>query len=298
MLLCWLALPFSLTASELSAHYFRHEGLWHGEKLVDAAHRRYQALQRRIAAELDSRHTSQEQIALLNKVLLEDFVILYSGSDYWRDASLVHLLLERTGNCWAQAVLYFLMAREFDLPVALVRQPDHILVRWQDPTYTVDIETTDFGSIHEPDPEARIIASQEDFSVELLRRECRWRQQTGPGAVEAWSDNPLVRFWWRLLQRPMIADAAQADLAQKLLEQPQAADTAMHCHLVLARHAMAQEDWFQARTQWQRLSEVAHAPMRRYALAQHRRLQNEIAEPTADTMPASHSRGSSSLVGE
>lgn len=133
-----------------------------------------------VAAASDARGA----IAALNAVLLHDHVIDYRSRDYWHDARLSTVLLERRGNCWALSLLYAAIGARLGLPLQVVREPGHALVRWDDGETVLDLETTDLGAVRRAQHEGplRILAEPSALRAEVLRLELqRWLEL---GAVE------------------------------------------------------------------------------------------------------------------
>lgn len=116
-------------------------------------------------------------IAALNRVLLREHLIDYRNSDYWRDARLSTVLVERRGNCWGLSLLYAAVGARLGLPIAVVREPGHALVRWDDGHTVLDVETTDLGTIRRSAGVGprQVLRSASELRTEILRLELqRW----------------------------------------------------------------------------------------------------------------------------
>jgi tetratricopeptide (TPR) repeat protein len=89
--------------------------------------------------------TPEQTIGALNKELLIDREVSYISNLYWRDSLFTAALLRKKGNCLATSLLYHLVARELNLPIAIAFAPEHAFARWDDGQTVINIETTNKG---------------------------------------------------------------------------------------------------------------------------------------------------------
>jgi tetratricopeptide (TPR) repeat protein len=120
---------------------------------LDEARKKWRALTKEARSQVDAQRqrggkiSPHRAVELLNRCLLVDRKVIYLSNRYWRDSLFTAALLDNRGNCLSTSLLYYLVARELDLPVHLAFAPEHAFVRWDDGTTVFNIETTDRGSL-------------------------------------------------------------------------------------------------------------------------------------------------------
>ncbi len=94
-----------------------------------------------------TRGLKREKLAReLGRVLFEETGFSYRAESFTSDTALSAALIRRRGNCLACSLLYFLVARELGMPVALVQRPGHVHVRWVGPR-PFEIEAVSGGKV-------------------------------------------------------------------------------------------------------------------------------------------------------
>ena len=126
---------------------------------ADACQKAFKQLTDKIRAALDAARLQRPghaldaaaTVAVLNQEILVGREVSYISNKYWRDSIFTSALLKNRGNCAATSLLYYLAARELKLPVVMVFLPQHAMVRWDDGTTVINIETTYKGLPHSDD---------------------------------------------------------------------------------------------------------------------------------------------------
>jgi tetratricopeptide (TPR) repeat protein len=119
----------------------------------DRARKEWAALRKETKSQVEAQRQHRgklpplKAVEALNRCLLLDRKVSYLSNRYWRDSLFTTALLDKRGNCLSTSLLYYLMARELELPVHLAFAPEHAFVRWDDGVTVFNIETTDRGSL-------------------------------------------------------------------------------------------------------------------------------------------------------
>jgi regulator of sirC expression with transglutaminase-like and TPR domain len=119
---------------------------------------------------------------------------------------LTGLLRTMRGSCVSMPLVYLVIGQRLGLPVHLVHIGKHFFVRWQEPSYRIDIETTavdhvwvtDDDSVYveeegmKPDDvkgnDLRNLSNQEVIACLLFTRSCHLAMKVDRDPVGSWSD--------------------------------------------------------------------------------------------------------------